>query len=61
MGQKKTYTAKITDYPHQEYDINPDTGEIIKMTETVVQRTVEVPVMEDYVDVKLPRKFRFNN
>lgn len=61
MGEKKTYTAKITDYPRQEYEVNPETGEVIKMTETVVQRTVEVPVMEDYVDVKLPRKFRFNN
>lgn len=61
MGQKKTYTAKITDYPRQEIEVDEETGEIIKMTETVVQRTVEVPVMEDYVDIKLPRKFRFNN
>lgn len=61
MREKKTYTAKISDYPRHEYEVNPETGEVVKMTETVVQRTVELPVMEDYVDVKLPRKFRFNN
>ena len=39
--------------------MDKETGEVIKMTE--VTRTIEVPVLEDYVDVKLPRKFKFNN
>jgi hypothetical protein len=61
MGEKKIYTAKITDFPRQEYEVDKETGEIIKMTETIVSRSLEVPVLEDYVDIKLPRKFRFNN
>lgn len=61
MAKKQSYTAKLTDYPQQEIEINPNTGEVIKMTETISTRTIEVPVLEDYVDVKLPKKFRFNN
>lgn len=60
-GKKQSYTAKLTDYPRQECEVNQDTGEVIKMTETISTRTIEVPVLENYVDVKLPRKFKFNN
>ncbi|MFK2717959.1 hypothetical protein ACIXUF_20835, partial [Bacteroides fragilis] len=59
MAKKQNYTAKLTDYPRQEVVVDKETGEVIKMTE--VTRTIEVPVLEDYVDVKLPRKFKFNN
>lgn len=58
MGEKRTYTAKITDHPRQEVDM--ETGEIT-MTETIVSRSMTVPLLENYVDIKLPRKFRFNN
>lgn len=58
---KKTYTAKITDYPQQEIEYDRETGEVIKITEKVTERSLEVPILEDYVDVKLPKKFRFNN
>jgi hypothetical protein len=58
-AKKQSYTAKLTDYPRQEIEVDKETGEVIKMTE--VTRTIEVPVLEDYVDVKLPRKFKFNN
>ena len=59
MAKKQNYTAKLTDYPRQEVVVDKETGEVIKMTE--VTRTIEVPVLEDYVDVKLPRKFKFKN
>lgn len=58
-AKKQSYTAKLTDYPRQEIEVDKETGEVIKMTE--ITRTIEVPVLEDYVDVKLPRKFKFNN
>lgn len=58
MGEKRTYTAKITDHPRQEVDM--ETGEIT-MTETIVSRSMTVPLLENYVDIKLPRKFKFNN
>ena len=61
MAKKEVYTAKLTDYPRQEMIVDKETGEIIKMKETITERTIEVPVMEDYVDVKLPKKFKFNN
>ena len=61
MGKNKTYTAKITDYPRQEIEVDEETGEIIKMTETITERSIEVPILEDYVDIKLPKKHRFNN
>ena len=60
-AKKQSYTAKLTDYPRQEIEVDKDTGEVIKMTETISTRTIEVPILEDYVDVKLPRKFKFNN
>lgn len=59
MGKKQSYTAKLTDYPRQEVVVDKETGEIIKMTE--VTRTIEVPILEDYIDVKIPKKFKFNN
>lgn len=61
MTKKEVYTAKISEYPQQEVEVDTSTGEIIKMTETTRTRTIELPVIEDYVDVKLPKKFRFNN
>ena len=60
-GKKQGFTARITDYPKQDVIVDTDTGEIIKLTETVSTRTIEVPIMEGYVDMKLPQKFRFNN
>lgn len=59
MAKKESYTAKLIDYPRQEVVVDKDTGEIIKMTE--VTRTIEVPILEDYIDVKIPKKFKFNN
>lgn len=61
MAKKEVYTAKISEYPRQEIEVDTNTGEIIKMTETTRTRTIEMPVIEDYVDVKLPKKFKFNN
>lgn len=61
MSKKNTYTVKITDYPHQEIEVDKETGEVIRMTEKVTERSLEVPVLESYQDVKLPKKFKFNN
>lgn len=61
MNKKNTYTVKITDYPHQEIEVDKETGEVIRMTEKVTERSLEVPVLESYQDVKLPKKFKFNN
>lgn len=61
MAKNNTYTAKITDFPQQEIEVDRETGEVIKITEKVTERSLEVPILEDYVDVKLPKKFRFNN
>ncbi|EXZ16638.1 hypothetical protein M067_5023, partial [Bacteroides fragilis str. J-143-4] len=51
-AKKRSYTAKLTDYPRKEIEVDKETGEVIKMTETISTRTIEVPVLEDYVDVK---------
>lgn len=62
MAKKKTetYTAQYTHYPHHEEVVDPETGEVkIRLTEETQTRTVEV--LQDYVDVKLPKKFKFNN
>lgn len=62
MAKKKadTYTAQYTHYAHPEEYVDPETGEVkIRMTEETITRTVEVT--PDFVDLKVPRKFRFNN
>lgn len=61
MAKKKdTYTAQYTHYAHPEEVLDPVTGEVrMKLTEETITRTVEV--MPDYVDIKMPKKFRFNN
>lgn len=61
MSKKKdTYTAEFTHYSHPEEVVNEDTGEVaMRLTEHTVTRTVEVN--KDYVDLKLPKKFKFNN
>lgn len=46
------YTVKIKDKKM------PQTA---KLTEKTVERTIEVPVIENYVDVKLPHKSKFKN
>lgn len=58
--KKNTYTAHYTHYPHTEEVVDEETGEVkIRVTEQTTTRQVEV--LEDYVDIKLPKKFRFNN
>ena len=47
MAKKEVYTAKISEYPRQEIEVDTNTGEIIKMTETTRTRTIEMPVIED--------------
>lgn len=58
MGKKDTYTVKVTDYPHQE--VKQENGKMV-LTETTTKRTIEMPVMEEFVDVKLPRRAKFDN
>lgn len=43
--KEKKFTAKVTE----------------THTESTIERSIEFPVMEGYVDVKLPEKHRFNN
>lgn len=58
--KKDTYTAQYTHYAHPEEFVDPNTGETkIRMTEETVTRTVEV--IPDFVDIKMPKKFKFNN
>ena len=61
MNKKKdTYTAQYTHYAHPEEVVDPETGEVkVRLTEETITRTVEVT--PDFVDLKVPRKFRFNN
>lgn len=62
MAKKKgeTYTAQYTHYAHPEEVVDSVTGEVkMRLTEETITRTVEV--MPDYVDIKMPKKFRFNN
>lgn len=62
MAKKKseTYTAQYTHYAHPEEVVDPITGEVtVRLTEETVTRTVEVT--PEFVDIKVPRKFRFNN
>ena len=57
---KDTYTAQYTHYAHPEEVVDPETGEVkIRMTEETITRTVEVT--PEFVDIKVPKKFRFNN
>lgn len=55
------YVAEYKHYPPTEDQVvDPNTGEItIRMTEEKITRTVEVT--PDYVDIKLPKRGRFNN
>lgn len=41
----KKYLAKITE----------------KQTEKIVERSIEVPILDNYIDIKLPKKHKFNN
>lgn len=61
MTQKKdTYTAQYTHYAHPEEVVDPKTGEVkVRLTEETITRTVEVT--PEFVDLKVPKKFRFNN
>lgn len=62
MSKKKsdTYTAQYTHYAHPEEVVDPNTGEVkVRLTEETVTRTVEVT--PEFVDLKVPKKFRFNN
>lgn len=57
---RDTYTAEYRHYAHPEEVVDTNTGEVtLRMTEETITRTVEVT--PDYVDIKVPRKFRFNN
>lgn len=59
-NKRDTYTAQYTHYAHPEEVVDPTTGEVtMRLTEETVTRTVEV--IPDYVDIKMPKKFRFNN
>lgn len=58
--ENDTYTAQYTHYAHPEEVVDPTTGEVkMRLTEETVTRTVEV--IPEYVDIKMPKKFRFNN
>lgn len=61
MAKKKdTYTAQYTHYAHPEEVVDPNTGEVkVRLTEETITRTVEVT--PEFVDLKVPKRFRFNN
>lgn len=55
-----TYAAEYRHYVYPEEVVDPDTGEVtVRLTEEKVTRTVEVT--PEMVDLKLPKKFKFNN
>lgn len=60
--KKNRYTAKIriTNTPNNA-EVNTTGRPKAKLTERIMERSIEVPMLEDYVDLKLPRKWKFNN
>ena len=61
--EDKEYTAKVRITRVNDPDKEPKRvgRPKAKLTERVVERSIEVPMMEGYVDLKLPKKWRFNN
>lgn len=59
---KNTYTAQYTHYPHYEEVVDPETGEVtMRLTEEIERQTRTVEVIDGFVDLKLPKKAKFNN
>lgn len=61
--EEKKYTAKVRVTKVNSPDEEPKKmgRPKAKLTEKFIERSIEVPLMEDYVDMKLPRKWKFNN
>lgn len=61
--EEKEYTAKVRVTKVNDPSKEPKRAgrPKAKLTERVVERSIEVPMMEGYVDLKLPKKWRFNN